>query len=74
MAPSKSHTNFPSCTGTPLQKHSSIITLSSLVYQPQVDLQRNEISGVEALTRWEHPKLGLYFSLANLFHSRRKRV
>lgn len=31
----------------------------SLVYQPQIDLRRNEISGVEALIRWEHPKLGL---------------
>ncbi|MBB6445297.1 diguanylate cyclase (GGDEF)-like protein [Bacillus benzoevorans] len=31
----------------------------SLVYQPQIDLQQDEISGVEALIRWDHPDLGL---------------
>ena len=28
-------------------------------YQPQLDLRTGEISGVEALLRWAHPRLGL---------------
>jgi len=29
-----------------------------LEYQPQLDLQRERVSGVEALLRWDHPQLG----------------
>lgn len=28
-------------------------------YQPQMDLKRNRIVGVEALLRWEHPSIGI---------------
>lgn len=30
-----------------------------LYYQPQIDLENEEIIGVEALLRWKHPELGL---------------
>ena len=30
-------------------------------YQPQVDAQDNRIVGMEALVRWQHPKMGLLF-------------
>ncbi len=30
-----------------------------LFYQPQIDIQRNRITSVEALLRWNHPQLGI---------------
>lgn len=30
-----------------------------LVYQPQVDIENNQIVGIEALIRWDHPQRGL---------------
>jgi diguanylate cyclase (GGDEF)-like protein/PAS domain S-box-containing protein len=30
-----------------------------LYYQPQIDLAGNQVMGIEALIRWEHPSLGL---------------
>ena len=32
-----------------------------LYYQPQINISTGLVTGVEALTRWEHPELGLIF-------------
>ena len=29
-----------------------------LIYQPQIDVETNKISGLEALIRWQHPQKG----------------
>lgn len=31
----------------------------SLVYQPQLDIKQNTVTGVEVLIRWQHPTLGM---------------
>lgn len=39
-----------------------------LFYQPQVDLRDNEVTGFEALIRWQHPEMGLLSPAAFLPH------
>ena len=39
-------------------RHAATLDQLQLVYQPLVDLQNGQISGVEALLRWHHPELG----------------
>ncbi len=36
-----------------------MVARSSLHYQPQVSLRTGEVTGVEALARWQHPDVGL---------------
>lgn len=38
-----------------------------LLYQPQIDITTGQVTGVEALIRWEHPKLGM-ISPAHFIH------
>jgi diguanylate cyclase (GGDEF)-like protein len=37
----------------------SLMGQMRLVFQPQIDLRDDAVSGVEALLRWQHPRLGL---------------
>jgi diguanylate cyclase (GGDEF)-like protein/PAS domain S-box-containing protein len=39
-------------------RHAVKLDQLQLVYQPLVDLQTGQISGMEALLRWQHPELG----------------
>lgn len=39
-------------------RHAAALDQLQLLYQPLVDLQTGQISGVEALLRWHHPELG----------------
>ncbi len=39
-------------------KEPSFASQLSLVFQPQVHLTSQQVTGFEALTRWQHPKLG----------------
>jgi diguanylate cyclase (GGDEF)-like protein/PAS domain S-box-containing protein len=39
-------------------RHAAALDQLQLVYQPLVDLQTGQISGLEALLRWHHPELG----------------
>lgn len=39
-------------------RHALELNQLSLHYQPKIDVGTNRISGVEALLRWRHPKLG----------------
>ncbi|MBM7649874.1 diguanylate cyclase (GGDEF)-like protein [Bacillus ectoiniformans] len=39
-------------------RHAIVRNQLQLYYQPQIDLVTEEICGVEALIRWNHPKLG----------------
>ncbi len=39
-------------------RHAATLDQLQLAYQPLVDLQTGQISGVEALLRWQHPDLG----------------
>ncbi len=39
-------------------RHAAALDQLQLLYQPLVDLQTGQISGLEALLRWQHPELG----------------
>ncbi|BAQ65942.1 EAL domain-containing protein [Geminocystis sp. NIES-3709] len=41
-----------------LLSHALIRNEFSLVYQPQVTIEKEQITGLEALIRWDHPDLG----------------
>jgi diguanylate cyclase (GGDEF)-like protein/PAS domain S-box-containing protein len=63
--------NFQSYVAVPEESHQQRLALEAklrqaekngelrVYYQPQVETQTEDISGMEALIRWEHPELGM---------------
>ncbi len=63
--------NFQSYVAVPEESHQQRLALEAklrmaekngelrVYYQPQVDTESEDISGMEALIRWEHPELGM---------------
>jgi diguanylate cyclase (GGDEF)-like protein len=63
--------NFQSYVAVPEESHQQRLALESklrvaekngelrVYYQPQVETESEDISGMEALIRWEHPELGM---------------
>ena len=75
--------NFQSYVAVPEESHQQRLALEAklrlaekngelrVYYQPQVETESEDISGMEALIRWEHPELGMISP--GIFHSARRR-